>query len=334
MNDDQAVAVESEEYSFTSESNIPGHEDPLPTKKPPAKKVEAVNDEVDDVEDIEDIEEEDEDEVEDEDIEDTEEDDDESEEDEPTDTDYEEVELSNGKKVSVPKEVRDQMMMQADYTQKTQSLAESKRVQAQREELFHDTQAKHQVNFKLHTELATLESQIAEYENVDWVALAQQDPALAQQHQVIATDLQRKRQGLVNNLEQSENELNEKRGHFEQANSQQIVDGCKGLIENYTPETGRKIAEYAVKNLNFTPEIVQSINQGRIPPVMAVPLIKAVNDSMKLAEMLDKAKRPVKKKQITPPVAKVRGARKKTANAYSKNLTSEQRIKLWQKGKK
>ena len=135
------------------------------------------------------------------------EDDDESEEDESDDDDSndddveEEVELKSGKKIVVPKEVKESMMMHKDYTQKTQVLSEQRNTQLQREELFHEIAQRQQMNFTALSELATLDKQLEDYKKVDWVALAQQDPSLAQQHQQYSQSLSEQRQELVKNLE-------------------------------------------------------------------------------------------------------------------------------------
>ena len=77
-------------------------------------------------------------------------------------TTFEEVELSTGEKIKVPKEVKDGMMMQADYTQKTQAVAESKKTQMMREEQFNNIAQNQQANFGLYTELATIDKQLKE----------------------------------------------------------------------------------------------------------------------------------------------------------------------------
>jgi hypothetical protein len=247
----------------------------------------------------------------------------------------EEVELKSGKKIVVPKEVKESMMMHKDYTQKTQVLSEQRNTQLQREEQFHEIAQRQQMNFTALSELATLDKQLEDYKKVDWVALAQQDPLLAQQHQQYSHSLSEQRQELVKNLEHSEAQQKQQQQQFRNTNLQQTVDGLKSSIEGYSPQVGQKIGEHALTKLGVSKETLEALNNGMLPPSVAIPFIKAVNDSMKLAETLKKQTKVLKKKPNKPldiaPKPKAKGRSKSKPNVYSKNLTPEQRIKMYQK---
>ena len=275
------------------------------------------------------------------------EDDDESEEDESDDDDdeddsndddvEEEVELKSGKKVKIPKEIKESMMMHKDYTQKTQVLSEQRNTQLRREEQFHEIAQRQQMNFTAYSELATLDKQLEDYKKVDWVALAQQNPELAQQHQQYSKSLSEQRQELVKNLEQSESQQKQQQQQFRNTNLQQTVDGLKSSIEGYSPQVGQKIGEHALTNLGVSRETLEALNNGMLPPSVAIPFIKAVNDSMKLAQTLKKQGKVLKRKPSKPldvvSKPKPKGRTKSRPNVYSKNLSPEQRIKMFNKQK-
>jgi hypothetical protein len=77
-----------------------------------------------------------------------------------------EVDL-DGKKYRIPKALKAQLMMQADYTRKTQELAENRRELEQR--AVQQSQANDAV-IKAHAKAVNLDERLAEYETIDWDA--------------------------------------------------------------------------------------------------------------------------------------------------------------------
>lgn len=92
----------------------------------------------------------------------------------------EEEELDiDGNPLKVPKtlaeKLKARMMMQADYTQKTQSLAEQRReYEAQRQAFEAEAQTRQEL-FKEEAQLFAVQQRLNQYQNVNWQALAQQD---------------------------------------------------------------------------------------------------------------------------------------------------------------
>jgi len=89
--------------------------------------------------------------------------------------DSEEIE-HEGRKYLVPRALKPLLLMQADYTRKTQEVAEQRRaVQAERQALHQTSQAE----LDAYAHATTLAGQLAQYEQVDWRAWHESDPFAA-----------------------------------------------------------------------------------------------------------------------------------------------------------
>ena len=93
---------------------------------------------------------------------------------------FEEYEL-DGKVYKVPAEVKPYLLRQADYTKKTQEVAEQRRIlESQRQEIEKHVQLQ-QATFQEAAKVAAMDEQIAQFNQVDWANLNQQDPVKAQE---------------------------------------------------------------------------------------------------------------------------------------------------------
>lgn len=170
---------------------------------------------------------------------------------EPEDDETEELDL-NGKKVRIPKEVKPLVLMQADYTRKTQELAEQRRAldaeRAQQAETF-------QALREDHVKVGLIETQVAQFENVDWQAWFAQDPSAAQAGSFQYQQLQNALQKAAADLKTKEE------AHVQQARATaeshlnklgvELADPVKG-IPGFGAEVANQIVEYAAKELGLS----------------------------------------------------------------------------------
>lgn len=128
----------------------------------------------------------------------------------------EEEELDiDGNPLKVPKtlaeKLKARMMMQADYTQKTQAIAEQRKaIEAERQAVQWEAETK-QALFNEEAQLLTVRQRLEQFQNVNWAALAQQD---MQQHAVAQaeyTQLKDYHDRLYGHVESRRNELNQQR---------------------------------------------------------------------------------------------------------------------------
>ena len=92
----------------------------------------------------------------------------------------EEIEYE-GKQYKLPPELKSALLRQSDYTKKTQEVAEQRRaIEHQRQEIENHVKLQ-QATFQEAAKVAAMDEQIAQFNQVDWTTLSQQDPVKAQE---------------------------------------------------------------------------------------------------------------------------------------------------------
>lgn len=118
----------------------------------------------------------------------------------------EEVEF-NGKKYAVPKELAPNLMMQADYTRKTQEVAELRK-ETEAEKATWQQQAKiREQLFNEKADLHQVEKRLGAFRNVNWQQWQAQDPNGSQAALAEYTQLRDYHQGLSGHIQGREAEL-------------------------------------------------------------------------------------------------------------------------------
>lgn len=149
--DPEAMLAAAFEKAGVSNDEVPPPEDDEPSSEPEAEEVEASDaDESDEEPDAEA---------------------------QPEETDDSEEVEYEGKSYKLPKELKDALLRQQDYTKKTQDVAEKRRTveeQAQQVEMRAQFQAAH---FAKAVEAQSLQTQLQQYAQVKWAELAESNPA-------------------------------------------------------------------------------------------------------------------------------------------------------------
>lgn len=172
----------------------------------------------------------------------------------PEDDGLEEIE-HEGVKAKVPKELKDAFLRQADYTRKTQEVAEQKRaIEAQAAEQQRQA-AFIQQNLADVAAIHAIDGQLDEYKKLDWASLIAQNPQQAQMLDRQMRELQDKKSQLTSNLSQKQRQqaLNE-----QQATARRIQDGQQELardIKGWSPELAGKLTDYGRKS-GIPPEVL------------------------------------------------------------------------------
>jgi hypothetical protein len=174
--------------------------------------------------------------------------------------DLEEV-THNGETFTIPKALKPALMMQADYTRKTQELAQQRRSwEAQRAEQAEALSA----NFAERARLVAIDDSLDELETLDWQALEAADPHEAQglwaQYQALA----QARGEVAAILEQQgwEEALEAQHDH-----AMRVQDGLEVLardIDGWSPELAGKLMQFGQAELGFTPEEMSQAMDPRL----------------------------------------------------------------------
>jgi len=193
--------------------------------------------------------------------------------------DGEEVE-HEGRRYKLPKdlakEFREGTLRQADYTRKTQDLAEQRKQVEQAQAALIQQSESQKALVKEYAKVEAIAERIEAYDKVDWQALSQSDPGAAQQHWIQYQTLKDQQSKLVNEIQAKEQSRSLE---AQQATARQIQQGQEVLardIKGWGPELASKVSKFATDNYGVTPQELGNITDPRI--------IKLLHDAMTLRE--------------------------------------------------
>lgn len=212
-----------------------------------------------------------------------------------TEEDEYEVDL-DGEKFKIPGKLkdkfRDSLLRQADYTKKTQELAESKRAFEASQGTFAEQQkALHQHVLEV-SKLVSIDEQLASYDKVDWSAWNEQDPVAAQRGWFAKEQLKDARNGLGQKLAQEHNDqvTREQQDTAKRIEESQAV--IKAQIPGWDQTYADKLTEHAIKVVpNATKEQLRQVQL--VNPGFVVFLDKAAKFDQLMAKQRASAGTPV-----------------------------------------
>lgn len=209
----------------------------------------------------------------------------------------EEVELEDGKRYSVPKDIKDRILMHKDYTQKTQEIAETRRQLEAKQKDFEQVAQYQQENIKDVAKAMAIDERLTQFKQVDWNSLSEQDPVRCQQLLVDYQMLRDQKSDLVQQIQIREGALRTAR---EQETAQQIQQ-TQATLRRDIPEWGEKtadtLAKFGREKFGF-PESVLSADI--LLKAQNAPEVKLLHMAYLAQQMLDKAKAPTQKAQEKP----------------------------------
>ena len=182
--------------------------------------------------------------------------------------DSEEVE-HEGKKYRVPKELKSALMRQDDYTRKTQEVAEQRRQIEEHAQRVQRESVEHQEDIQDYARLVATNDRLAQFEQVDWTALADNDPVTAQKLWFEFTQLKEQRNQLGSNLTHRQQQ---RQYHAQQQTARQLEEGRAQLareIKDWSPQLALELAAFAKADgwsdaeiERITPAQVKSLNRS------------------------------------------------------------------------
>lgn len=196
-----------------------------------------------------------------------------------TDPEFEEVEYE-GKRYALPKELKDAILRQSDYTRKTQELAQQREqstaeIAAEKARIEAD-----RANFQAAARLVALDDRLQQFANVDWQAFSQSDPVAAQQQFFQYQQLKDARGGLVAQIQQHESQRALQEREATARAMQQANEVLGREIKGWSPEVAKELRAVA-KSLGADDKSVDSIREPWV--------VKALYAQKVLSEMTAKA---------------------------------------------
>lgn len=210
------------------------------------------------------------------------------------DEDWQEIEWK-GKTIKVPKGAA---MMQADYTRKTQELAEQRKaVEATLSQASEVTQAERQ----LEGQFIALQQTIASYQDIDWQTWVEQDPVAAQKARFELDDLRAQAQRIASQHQQVSSQ---RQALTQQQVAQRIAQGQRELAEripNWGREVQTKLIEVGQNAYRFSADELNAIDDPR--------MIEVLHDAYQYRQMkqAEKQRAKVAAKTAVKPVPVLKG---------------------------
>lgn len=238
--------------------------------------------------------------------------------DEPTEPEDEEVEYE-GERFKVPSKLKDALLRQADYTRKTQEVAETRREVEAKAEMVERQAKAHQEDLKEVAHLVNIDQRLQQFAQVNWQALNQQDPQQAQALHIEFTQLQSQRGQLVSHLTQKQQQRQwETQQNFAKQHHEAEAF-IKREIKDWSPEKDRALEAYALKEGIDTKSLSQLVLKS--PAVLKLVDKAARYDQLVKAQ----AKKPTPESQAKP-VTRISGA-KAAATIDPDKMSNEQWLK-------
>lgn len=190
---------------------------------------------------------------------------------EPTESEEEYVEVElNGETYQVPKELSEGYLRQQDYTRKTQELAaERQTIQEQRQAVEAERQAfqnqvlAQQQTFQIHAQISGIDAQIAQYQNLDWQQLIENDPVEYMKLERGLNTLKEKRNTLVQDAIQQQQHLSIQQQQEFQQKAELGRQELLKRIPNFSKETATALREYGVKQ-GYTEQELSTLIDPRV----------------------------------------------------------------------
>ena len=210
------------------------------------------------------------------------------------DDDWDEIEWK-GKKVKVPKGAA---MMQADYTRKTQEVAEMRKaVEATLMQVNEVSQAEQQAQ----SEYIGIANALAQYDDIDWHTWLDQDPIAAQKARFDMEQLQQRASQVVGI---HENAKSQRLALAKQETAKRLADGQRVLVDKipgWGAEKAQALLAFSQQNYGFTPAELDSVNDPR--------WVIALHDAFQARQDMAKSKQRAKVEavQAVKPAATLKG---------------------------
>lgn len=160
----------------------------------------------------------------------------------------------NGKKHRIPAELKDGFLMQSDYTRKTQEVAEMRKsYEAKMEEATRHYQTSQEV-LEARAYMLNVETQLKQYESVNWSQLEQEDPIAAMSHWREFQTLKEQRGQVAQYLQNADTQRAAQAEQDIANRLQETREYAQKNIPGWTPEVDVKVVDFATRELGFERE--------------------------------------------------------------------------------
>jgi hypothetical protein len=178
--------------------------------------------------------------------------------------DVEEIE-HDGRKYQVPKALKEAFLRQADYTRKTQEVADLRRaVEAERQAI----RGAGEAEVAARAQLVTIDQQLAYYNRIDWDAWEDQDPFEAQKGWRQFQQLQNARGQAAGQFAQAA----QQRHLVQQQETARLIEEGRAVlareIKDWSPRLAEALLEHGVRQYGFQRGEIEEFTDPRMVKVL------------------------------------------------------------------
>ena len=218
--------------------------------------------------------------------------------------DNEEIEYE-GKAYKVPKEIKDALLRQKDYTVKTQEVAEQRKAVEERANAVQMQERLLSQTFEQRVELASLQKQLAQYEQIDWQGLADSDPVQATKLNLAYQQLQRQAGVKYQELQQAQAQNEQLTQHQRQQMLVQAQSDLKARLPDFNANTAEQI-KTAARSYGISDQELNTVIDPRY--------VHVLHDAMKWRALQAEKPRAMQKVAQAPQVVRPAAAQPKPTN--------------------
>lgn len=204
----------------------------------------------------------------------------------------------DGKTYKVPPELKDAVLRQADYTRKTQEVAEMRR---QVESTLQAVNTVSEAERNAQIAIGVIDAQIADYNGIDWDAWEQSDPVSAQRGWRQFQQLQMQRNGAVSTWQQA---AQQRQFLSQQETAKRLEQGHRELatkIPDWSVDKAVKLSSFGQGSYGFSADEINSIDDPR--------MIQVLHDAWQFRQQQQTKQVAQKVAPEVKPAAKVTGAK-------------------------
>ena len=229
-----------------------------------------------------------------------------------------------GQKYRVPKVLKDALLRQADYTRKTQEVAEHRKaIEADRQRLHNDGRQL-QENLVAVGELGALNRTVQDFETYDWQAYTQQDPVRAQQDWIAYQQIKEQRQSVLSRLQET---IQAQTLEEQRASAKALEEGRAVLakeIPGFGAEMEGKLADFATQFQFSRDDVLQAVADPRQFKILRLAQLGYEAERAKAAVKQIKASQQVKPvPRVSGNAPAARDPRRMTTEEWMAHRTSE-----------
>lgn len=218
-----------------------------------------------------------------------------------------------GQTYKVPSALKPQLMMNADYTRKTQEVAEERKALKGREEALNQQAETQRALIGDYAQLHNINNELHQLQNTDWQKLKAEDPFAPQEVMLRIQQLQNDQRRVAAGIQHKEHQRTVAAQQETAKREQKFQESLINEIPGWSNDLGTKLTNFASATYKVSADELTNIRDVRF-----VKLLRDAKEGQELKERMQKQKLAAKKpkpkpdaKPLAKPSAKGRGSAKK-----------------------